>query len=63
MRELTTDQVFAMAGALGLPVTPDDLVEVTHRLNALLEALAPLATLPLDTVEPIPVLPDESPTS
>lgn len=63
MKELTTDQVSAMAAALGLPVTPDDLVEVTHRLNALLEALAPLATLPLDTVEPVPVLPDESPTS
>ena len=57
------DQVSAMAAALGLPVTPDDLVEVTHRLNALLEALAPLATLPLDTVEPVPVLPDEPPTS
>ena len=63
MKELTTDQVFAMAAALGLPVTADDLVEVTHRLNALLEALAPLATLPLDTVEPVPVLPDEPPTS
>lgn len=63
MPELTTDQVSAMAAALGLPATPDDLVEVTHRLNALLEALAPLATLPLDTVEPIPVLPDEPPTS
>lgn len=63
MKELTTDQVSAMAAALGLPATPDDLVEVTHRLNALLEALAPLATLPLDTVEPVPVLPDEPPTS
>lgn len=63
MEELTTDQVSAMAAALGLPVTPDDLVEVAHRLNALLEALAPLATLPLDTVEPVPVLPDEPPTS
>ena len=63
MTELTTDQVSAVAAALGLPVTPDDLVEVTHRLNALLEALAPLATLPLDTVEPVPVLPDEAPTS
>ena len=63
MTELTTDQVSAVAAALGLPVTPDDLVEVTHRLNALLEALAPLATLPLDTVEPVPALPDEPPTS
>jgi len=63
MAELTAEQVSAMAAALGLPMTPDDLVEVTHRLNALLEALAPLATLPLDTVEPVPVLPDEPFTS
>lgn len=35
-------------------MTTEDLVEVTHRLNGLLEALAPLAALPLDTVEPIP---------
>ena len=56
---LTTDQVAAMAAALGLPVTPDDVAEVTHRLNALLEALAPLADLPLDAVEPVPLAPDE----
>ena len=59
MAELTAEQVAAMAAALGLPVTADDIAEVTHRLNALLEALAPLADLPLDTVEPVPVLPDE----
>lgn len=35
-------------------MTAEDLVEVTHRLNGLIEALAPLATLPLDTVEPVP---------
>ena len=51
-----------MAASLGLPVTPDDVAEVTHRLNALLEALAPLADLPLDTVEPLPILPDDDRT-
>ena len=60
---LTTDQVAAMAAALGLPVTADDVAEVTHRLNALLEALAPLADLPLETVEPVPMVPDEPRTS
>lgn len=59
MPDLTTEQVSALATALGLPLTPDDLAEVTHRLNALLEALAPLGDLPLETVEPVPVLPDE----
>ena len=34
MSDLTTADVAALAAALGLPVTPDDLVEVTHRLHA-----------------------------
>jgi hypothetical protein len=50
--DLTTDQVRALAVALGLPVTADDVIEVTHRLNALIDALAPLAELPLEAVEP-----------
>jgi len=58
MSDLTSEQVGALAAALGLPVTPDDLTEVTHRLNALIEALAPLAELPLETVEPVPGLGD-----
>jgi hypothetical protein len=50
--DLTTDQVAALAAALGLPATADDVTEVTHRLNALIDALAPLAELPLESVEP-----------
>jgi hypothetical protein len=57
---LSRQQVSAVARVLGLPMTAEDLVEVTHRLNGLLEALAPLAALPLDTVEPVPVLRDLS---
>ena len=53
MSELTTEQVGALAAALGLPVTAEDLVEVTHRLNGLIDALEPLAALPLETVEPV----------
>ena len=63
MSDLTTTDVAALAAALELPVTPDDLVEVTHRLNALVEALAPLTDLPLETVEPPPALADEQPAS
>ena len=59
MAGLTRDEVAVLAGALGLPAGPDDIAEVTHRLNALPEALAPLADLPLETVEPVPGLPDE----
>ena len=56
MIDLTTGEIGALAAALGLPVTPEDVTEVTHRLNALIEALAPLTELPLETVEPIPGL-------
>jgi hypothetical protein len=52
---LSRQQVSAVARVLELPMTAEDLAEVTHRLNGLLEALAPLAALPLDTVEPVPV--------
>ncbi len=48
-----------MATALGLSLAGEDLTEVTHRLNGLLEALRPLDDLPLDDVEPLPILPDE----
>ena len=60
MPDLTQAEVAALANAAGLPMTPEDLVEVTHRLNAFLEALAPLAALPLDAVEPVPFMPFES---
>ena len=59
MSELTPEQVHAMATALGLALAGEDLTEVTHRLNGLLQALQPLDDLPLDDVEPLPILPDE----
>jgi hypothetical protein len=59
MADLRADEVAALASALGLPAGAEDIAEVTHRLNALLEALAPLAELPLETVEPVPGFPDE----
>jgi hypothetical protein len=55
--DLTPTDVRALASALGLAPSDDDLVEVTHRLNAMRDALAPLAALPLDTVEPAPPTP------
>lgn len=58
MPDVTPDEVRALAEALGLPVTAEDLAEVTHRLNAFLEALAGLAALPLEAAEPRPVGPE-----
>ena len=57
MPDLTTAEVQALAAALELPMRGEDLVEVTHRLNAFLEALGPLAALPLVTAGPVPTLP------
>lgn len=61
MSNVTPEQVAAAAAQLGLPMTPEDLAEVTHRLNALVEALAPLATLPLEAAEPLPLEPEPGP--
>src|SRR5262245_25667619 len=59
MTELTSAQVRILAESLRLPVSSDDEAEVTHRLNAFVDILAPLADLPLQTVEPLPALPDD----
>ena len=56
--DLTPTEVAALAAAYGLPLAGEDLTEVTHRLNAMRDALAPLAALPLDTVTPAPPSPD-----
>jgi hypothetical protein len=54
MADLTRDDVCALARALGLTLDGGDLAEVTHRLNAFLDALAPLGGLLLDGADPAP---------
>jgi hypothetical protein len=56
--DLTPAEVAALAAAYGLHLDGEDLTEVTHRLNAMRDALAPLSRLPLDTVEPSPPSPE-----
>jgi hypothetical protein len=60
MTELTESQVRALAAALQLPMTAEDAVEVTHRLNAFIEALDPLTELASGGAEaaPAPIDPD-----
>ena len=55
--DLSPSDVRALAAALDLHPSDDDLAEVTHRLNAMRDALAALAALPLDTAEPAPPTP------
>ena len=57
MPELTKPEVRALATALGLGLDDEDLIEITHRLNAFVNALAPLGMLPLRDAEPAPVDP------
>jgi hypothetical protein len=58
MLELTPEQIRGLAATAGVSIGDDDLAEVTHRVNAFAEALGPLAELPLETVEPLPIAPD-----
>ena len=58
--DLSTAEVCALAAAIGLSLDADDAPEVTHRLNAFLHALTPLALLPLIDVEPYPIDPRPS---
>lgn len=56
MPDLTTEQVRAQLAASGLaPVDAEDLDEVTHRINAITEALLALELPDLDSVEPMTV--------
>jgi len=56
--DLAPADVAALAAAFGLHLAGEDLTEVTHRLNAMRDALAPLAGLSLDSVSPAPPSPD-----
>jgi Asp-tRNA(Asn)/Glu-tRNA(Gln) amidotransferase C subunit len=60
MADLTESDVRALAQALDLPMTDGDAAEVTHRLNAFIQSLAPLVNLDTSGVDatPAPVDPD-----
>jgi len=54
MADLGPDDIQRLAAALSLSLSAEDTVEIAHRLNAFLDALAALDPLPLDRVEPWP---------
>jgi hypothetical protein len=63
MPDLTPDQVRAQLAALGLaPQSGDDLAEVTHRINAVNEALTALEPPDLDAAEPLTIFDFEEAT-
>jgi hypothetical protein len=55
--KLTAEEIATLARAGGLRLLPEDLPEITVRVNAFLDGLAALDGLPLETVQPIPALP------
>jgi len=59
MADLNESEVRALARALALPMTDADAAEVTHRLNAFIEALEPLVELEGGAeATPAPIDPD-----
>ena len=55
MADLTKEQVMALGSAAGLDIQDPDLTEVTHSLNALLEALGEINPPGLEDIEPLPI--------
>ena len=60
MADLGPEDVRRLAASLSLPLIGDDAAEIALRLNAFLDALAALAALPLERVEPWPTRPEGS---
>jgi hypothetical protein len=54
--DLTNEEIKALGHAVGLEIQEPDLTEVTHSLNALLEALDGINPPGLDEVEPLPII-------
>ena len=59
MPDLTPRQIQAMAKSLNLDVAAEDVEEVAHRINALLDVLGNLEHPDLDAVEAQSVFPPE----
>jgi Asp-tRNA(Asn)/Glu-tRNA(Gln) amidotransferase C subunit len=52
------EQVREMARLAGIPLAPEEVPEVVHRLNALIDALEALRGLDLEEVQPLIVVPE-----
>jgi hypothetical protein len=56
MADLTKEEVIALGHGVGLEIQDPELTEVTHSLNALLEALNQINPPGLDAIEPLPII-------
>ena len=56
MPDMTTEEVRMLLRVQGLaPLDATDLDEITHRINAINEAVAALESADADVIEPLPV--------
>ena len=55
MPDLTNAEVKALGKAVGLDISEPELTEVSHSLNAILEAMNEIQVPGLDAVEPLPL--------
>ena len=56
MEDLSREQVTALGRAVGLDIGEPELTEVTHNINALLQALDDINPPGLDAIEPLPIV-------
>lgn len=56
MVNLTKAEVTALGHAVGLEIQDPELTEVTHSLNAVLDALDAINPPELENIEPLPIL-------
>jgi hypothetical protein len=60
MAELSSEDVRFLSRTFGLEPLPDEIEEITLRLNALFRAMEPVERLDVSGAEAIPVLADEA---
>jgi len=59
MGDFSFEEVAGMARANGLVLTNEDLIEVTHRLNASIAGIEQFSHPELDSIDPLPFRPLE----
>lgn len=59
MPDFSFEEVETVARVMGLTLSDDDLVDVTHRLNVIVSELERISHPNLDVVDPAPFLPLE----
>ena len=59
MPDVTSEEARTLARAIGLDISDEDLVEVTHRLNVIISGVEGFSHPDLHTVDPVPFRPLE----